>query len=229
MSRYSNLLSKLNPANHPALIAAQLKNPHGLFAKKVALKMNESNKNLYSLVLDNMCSVDGDKMLEIGFGNGNFFMDFINKAKGIKMYGVEFSKSMLDQASKMNVALINGNHLNIQLVDNSQLPYNEHFFNAVIAVNLVYFWNNPKEHLKEIHRVLQPGGKFYIGLRPAEILSKLPFSQFGFHLRTEKEWIEILEQEKFSFIHSQISKEPNIIMSGKSYPMQGQCMVFEKD
>ncbi len=228
MSIFSYILSTVNPANNPEFMVAQLKNPHGFFANKVALKMNESNKQLYNMVLDNMCSSDGDEMLEIGFGNGKYFKDFISKASNIKMYGVEFSKSMVQQATKINAAIIRGKKLQIQLVKTEVLPFGQNSFNAVIAVNLIYFWENPHANLKEIYRVLQPGGRLYIGLRPAEILCKMPFAQYGFHLRTEAEWVKTIEQEQFYFIHSQLCKDQNIIVNKKNYPMQAQCMVFEK-
>lgn len=65
MSIYRNMISKLNTANSPGFIAAQLKKPRSFFAGRVAVKMNASNKHLYGRVLNNMCNSDGDKMLEI--------------------------------------------------------------------------------------------------------------------------------------------------------------------
>jgi SAM-dependent methyltransferase len=44
----------------------------------------------------------------------------------------------------------------------TELPYDDWKFDLVTAVETVYFWPNLPECIKEVYRVLKPGGRFAI-------------------------------------------------------------------
>ena len=48
----------------------------------------------------------------------------------------------------------------------SALPYNDDTFDKVFAINSSPFWPEPAENLKELQRVLKPGGLIAITLQP---------------------------------------------------------------
>lgn len=220
--------SAINFANSAKLIAAQLRTPSGLLAKKVGNKMNKSNQLLYELVLDQIKIKQGAEILEIGFGNGKLFNTIFSKAKDLKIYGLEFSRPMFQEASKYNQNLIKNGKLVLSLGSSDRMPFVDDQFDAVLCINVIYFWENPEAHLQEIYRTLKPKGKLFVGIRPQAILASLPFSKFGFHLRPENEWIKIFLQNGFLLQDSLTQNEPLLQMGRKSFPMQGLCMVFEK-
>ena len=58
--------SKLNPAT----LARHLANPEGAIGRAVTANLNKSNAGGYSAALQKLAVSDGDRVIEIGFGNG---------------------------------------------------------------------------------------------------------------------------------------------------------------
>ena len=222
------LLQKFKPTPTPEFIAQQLRQPHGAFAKTIAARMNESNRNLYKLVLQHLQLDTGDQVLEIGFGNGHFFKEILNKAERLKLYGIDFASAMVKAARKDNSDLIRQGLLDVQMGSSDQLPYAAGLFDAVLCINVIYFWDKPFAHLQEIGRVMKPGARFYVGIRTKEIMEKLPFVTPLFKLRGAEEIQLIFGECGFELIQIQEETEPPVIMYGTTYDMAGMCMVFKK-
>ncbi|WP_421796332.1 class I SAM-dependent methyltransferase [Haliscomenobacter sp.] len=222
------LLPKFKPTPTPEFVAQQLRKPHGAFAKTIGERMNESNRSLYKLVLQHLELQPGDQVLEIGFGNGHFFKEVSQKAEGLKLYGIDYSAAMVKAARKKNLDLIRLGQLELKMGSSDNLPYAAGIFDAVFCINVIYFWDKPSAHLQEIGRVMKPGARFYIGIRPKDIMEKLPFTTLLFKLRGKDEIQRIFAECGFELIHTQEETEPPVIMYGTAYDMAGMCMVFEK-
>ena len=76
------LFQGFSPSLTPDFIARQLRKPFGAFAKTIGERMNESNRNLYKLVLQHLQLHAGDQVLEIGFGNGGSKVLYPPMARG---------------------------------------------------------------------------------------------------------------------------------------------------
>ena len=61
------------------------------------------------------------------------------------------------------------------------------YFDKVLAVHTIYFWADPLEHLREVHRVLKNGGIFVLGFRPRGEAGtdNFPPSVYTFHSADE--------------------------------------------
>lgn len=93
---------------------------------------------------------EGDKVLDIGTGNG-FVLKQIQKKSSLKLnlYGLDNSEEMVNEAKKelLGIAeIIKGN--------NDSLPFKDSSFNMITAKNVTRF------NAFEIYRVLKPGGFF---------------------------------------------------------------------
>ena len=225
---FKKLLAGLNPANNPVFVGQQLKRPKGLFAAKVADGMNVSNKNLYDLTFSNLDLKDGAHILEVGFGNGYFFKALSNKNSSVKLFGVEISKEMIRQCEKLNKQLIADHKLEVRYVSDSTLPYPDKYFEKAIAINLIYFWENPIENIEALHRVLKDQGELYIGVRPFRILSQLPFAENHFNIQQDEWWIDLFEKCGFELISNKSAAEVPLQFNGSTYEMSGTCWVFKK-
>ena len=90
----------------------------------------------------------------------------------------------------------------VSLAASSALPYPNARFDAALAVHVLYFWTDALTELREIRRVLRPGGRVLLGYRPrdAETLAALPATVYS--LRSVEETEELLAQAGFAAIHS---------------------------
>jgi len=209
-------------------IAQQLRKPAGDFSATIAGKMNEGNKPLYDLTFSSMNLSDGDTVLEIGFGNGFHFKEFHSLKNNLTLYGIDYSKEMVDQATVANRELIKSGQLFLAEGSSNRLPYEDQTFDKVFCNMVIYFWENPEEHLKEIHRVLKPTGRFYTGMRTKNSMLELPFTQHGFNLFTVDEWKSILAQNGFNVVELYTNKDPGFEENGKQIHLESVSLSADK-
>ncbi|AFK22714.1 class I SAM-dependent methyltransferase [Pyrococcus sp. ST04] len=103
----------------------------------------QSELNAVKAVLpDNEC-------IEVGVGTGRFAAPL-----GIKV-GVEPSRRMAEIAEKRGIKVIPGVA--------EDLPFEDNSVECILMVTTICFVDDPEKALKEIHRVLKPGGFVIIG------------------------------------------------------------------
>ena len=209
-------------------IAQQLRKPAGDFAAAIADKMNEGNKSLYNLTFSSMNLSDGDRVLEIGFGNGFHFKEFFSLKKNLTLHGIDYSKEMVNQATAGNMAFIKSGRLFLTKGSSNKMPYKDETFDKVFCNMVIYFWEDPEKHLKEIQRVLNPAGRFYTGMRTRQSMRELPFTQFGFNLYTVEEWKSILEHNKFKVDDTRCKMDPGFEENGKKVHLKSVSISAEK-
>jgi ubiquinone/menaquinone biosynthesis C-methylase UbiE len=211
------------------IIAKQLRRPSGILAGKVGKKMNKTNGFLYHFTIKAMNLKDNESILEIGFGNGIFFDGIFSKANNLKISGLDFSPEMVKVATANNPATTNSGKLSLRLGSSDNIPFPDDSFDKVFCINVIYFWEHPAEHLKEIYRVLKPGGTFYTSIRKKESLVQMPFAKYGFNIYTQDEWIKMLEAHRLHFVHTtKTENEPDAKFDEKLYKMESLCIVAKK-
>ncbi len=209
-------------------MARQLRKPAGATGIETGFMMNKSNEILYDFTLDTMRPANQESILEIGFGNGKFFEKVVSKAEGLKLSGIDYSETMVVAAREINSALLYEDRLTLVSGNSDQLPYKDNCFDKVFCINVVYFWDHPGNHLREIYRVLKPGGKFYTTVRSKESLNYMPFTKYGFTGYTDDEWKKLVEQHQFKFNSVSTLDEPIRDFNGHSIQFRALCMVAEK-
>jgi ubiquinone/menaquinone biosynthesis C-methylase UbiE len=90
------------------------------------------------------------KGVEIGAGTGRFSVPF-----GITV-GVEPSRAMAEIARSRGITVYDSKAEN--------LPFDDKTFDFVLMVTTICFLEDPLQALKEIRRILRPGGKIIIGM-----------------------------------------------------------------
>lgn len=214
----------------PEEVAKQLRKPEGENGIKVAKGMNQSNAFLYKLTLENLKINDNDNILELGFGNGFFIKDVLEKAKNITYHGIDFSEDMFNEASIINKFFIENNKVKLNLANISSIPYPNDFFDVIFTINTLYFWDNPLDSLLEIKRVLKKDGVICISIRPREIIEKLPFSKHGFTLYSVNDVIGLYKDAKLEFLKYDQKVEPKVEISYRSNDIQTEsvCILAKK-
>jgi SAM-dependent methyltransferase len=76
--------------------------------------------------------------------------------------GIDYSDASVAEARAVNQAEIAAGRVDIQLGSVSRLPFADGTFDLVTAVETHYYWPNLVEDLREVLRVLKPGGSLVL-------------------------------------------------------------------
>ena len=110
-------------------------------------------------------------MLDIGCGGGATLRRLLKRSKESSVYGIDISEESVAKAIEVNADMID-KRIFVQQGSAAELPYEDGKFDLVTAVETVYFWPNLPVCLKEVRRVLKPGGKFAIMVEVVDTDSK---------------------------------------------------------
>ena len=146
-----------------------------------------------------------DKILEIGFGSGKLIHEMAGIITEGIIEGIDFSDTMLNQASKVNRQYISTGIVKLQKGECSNLPYSNESFNKLCSVNTLYFLSEPDKCFMEIFRVLKHGGKVVIGFRDDKQMNHLNLNRDIFNIYSLDETVELLTNSGFS--NAQIVKK----------------------
>jgi ubiquinone/menaquinone biosynthesis C-methylase UbiE len=139
-----------------------------------------------------------DHVLEIGFGPGHGIQYAARLATQGRVAGVDFSETMLQEASRRNAAAIAASRVELCLGDVSALLYPDNTFHKVFATNVVYFWKDPLANLKELRRVMKPGGHLALYVIAKDDLLKFKVTQTGvYQLYAGEDLVRLLTQAGF--------------------------------
>lgn len=166
----------------PEQTASQLRCPHGEAGAELGQSMNLRNLTQILSAYAAARITHGNRILDIGCGNGGLLGYILSQADNLHYTGLEISPLMVEQAQAFNAPFIAARKAEYLLYNGTQLPFEDNTFDAVVSVNTVYFWHDAPEMLAEICRVLKPAGRLALGFCEQEFMSKLPFTEHEFML-----------------------------------------------
>ena len=112
-------------------------------------------------VLDLIADLDlpkGSTLLELGTGGGQNAVKYAEL--GFHVHGVDSSDELLKTAHKLAVS---GSNLEFSNVDlNVRMPFEDNTFDLVVVVGTLQYLLEPSACVKEVYRVLKPGGHFIV-------------------------------------------------------------------
>lgn len=100
---------------------------------------------------------DGEHILEVGVGTGKNFGFYPKQAR---LTAIDFSPKMLEQAKRKQERKQLAVHLD--LMDVQSLCYADNSFDTVVASFVFCSVPLPRKGLKELYRVLRPGGQLLL-------------------------------------------------------------------
>ena len=142
-------------------------NPQGRMGRAMLRFMNCCHAPLTNWGLNLIDIQDDWTMLDIGCGGGATLKRLLKRSRGAQVYGIDISQESVAKARKVNAKLLD-QQVFVSQGSAENLPYEDGKFDLVTAVETVYFWPNLPECMKEVGRVLKPGGKFAIMVEVVE-------------------------------------------------------------
>lgn len=103
-----------------------------------------------------------DTILDVGCGGGRTVHKLAGIATEGKVYGVDFSEESVTFSRRTNQRWIKLGRVDILHASVSRLPFCDHLFDLVSAVETHFFWPDLVADMHEVLRVLKPGGKLII-------------------------------------------------------------------
>ncbi len=112
------------------------------------------------------------KILDVGCANGGF-LNYLHKQGLHHLYGIDPTVKFVKNAKlKMGYNIKNGSA--------DLIPFKDNTFDAIVIDNVIEHLVNPGKALREIKRVLTPGGMLYIGAPNAANYRKASFEFLWF-------------------------------------------------
>ena len=136
--------------------------PEGFWGKLMIRSMNRGHSELTDWALCHINIKSGDHVLDVGCGGGKTVGKLCEKVGGGKVYGVDYSELCIKKAEKLNHKNVICGKAKLKKASVSALPFESDKFDFVTAVETYYFWPDKLNDLKEIARVLKPGGKLLL-------------------------------------------------------------------
>lgn len=179
--------------------------PTGEAGEIMLSRMNESHFEVTGWALSFSPTLDAARVLDIGCGGGETLARMSKLVQHGHLVGVDYSQTSVGMSTRKNAADIKAGKMEILCASVERLPLPDDSFDFIITVESFYFWPSPVKNLREVLRVLKPGGTFLLvadiynngklGIREFENIKKYKLTN-----PTEKEFSDILKKAKFSEI-----------------------------
>jgi ubiquinone/menaquinone biosynthesis C-methylase UbiE len=191
----------------------QCQKPTGWLGRFILWNMNSRHSKVTDWGLSHASVEKNATVLDVGCGGGRTVSKLAAVVTHGKIYGVDFSKESVVVANRTNRRWIEMGRVEIREGSVSQLPFSDDMFDLVTAVETHFWWPDLPADMREVLRVLKPGGtliivaEIYKGAKTmtAELAEKyLPMS--GMNLLSVDEHRELLT--KAGYVDAKVVDEP---------------------
>ena len=155
--------------------------PSGLSGRIAGRVMNLGHKNAYRWGFARLSIKPDSLVLDVGCGGGravNLMAAMVPKGR---VCGIDHSREMVNCSKRVNRQLIEDGRVAVDHGSVSDLPYSDEMFDVVTAFETIQFWPDLSSDLKEVKRVLKPGGQLLI-------VNSHPDKEKG-----DRKWIEFMQ------------------------------------
>jgi SAM-dependent methyltransferase len=105
-----------------------------------------------------------DATLDVGTGTGLVALRAAARARNGSVIGIDHSSGMLEQADEKALRSGLKDVVSFRLMDAERLEFPDNSFDVVLSLYALFHFPEPLSAIKEMHRVLRPGGRLVIGV-----------------------------------------------------------------
>ena len=143
-----------------AWLTRQVRKPSGLLGRRVVRAMNLSHATMTDWGLQQLTVPKNAAILDVGCGGGRTIRILAALAPEGRVVGVDYSAASVAVSRDSNAHEIGAGQVQIEEDSVAALPFPDRTFDIVTAVETHYYWPNLPANVREILRVLKPGGTF---------------------------------------------------------------------
>ena len=136
--------------------------PAGWLGRLNLWSMNRRHSQVTDWGLKRLSIASHDTILDIGCGGGRTVHKLAAIAWEGKIYGIDHSEESVAASRRTNQDWIARGRVEIQHASVSHLPFADQMFDLVTAVETHYYWPDLPADMREVWRVLKPGGRLII-------------------------------------------------------------------
>ena len=140
----------------------QCQKPTGYLGRFVLWMMNSRHSKVTDWGLSHVSVEKQYTILDAGCGGGRTVSKLAALATEGKVYGIDFSKESVAVASRTNKQSIGEGRVEIRECSVSRLPFSDNMFDLITAVETHFWWPDLPGDMREVFRVLKPGGTLVI-------------------------------------------------------------------
>ncbi len=208
-------------------IASQLSCPDGEAGIDVGNKMNELNQFITHKAIEKLSVKKAESIVEIGPGNGSLSVPLLDVLGVDGSYlGIEMSEVMAAELHRMlankqcKAEVVCGDCLDVNIEAES--------VDGVMGVNVLYFIEDLVPFFKYIINWMKSDGRAVFGIRSDKTLKNLPFTQYGFNIRSTNEIKSLMKKSGFGSIKSFVFEEGMTPFGDIMIPVDSVIIVGEK-
>jgi ubiquinone/menaquinone biosynthesis C-methylase UbiE len=140
----------------------QFRRPTRWFGRIVAWTMNHSHSAMTDWGLAHIEIGPRFTILDVGCGGGRTIEKLAAQATAGLVCAIDHADGSVAASRQRNARLIAAGRVDIRQASVSQLPFPDNRFDLVTAVETHYYWPDLLSDLREIRRVIRPGGALLI-------------------------------------------------------------------
>jgi ubiquinone/menaquinone biosynthesis C-methylase UbiE len=140
----------------------QVRKPSRWLGRPFAWMMNLSHSRLTDWGLQHTRIEMDFRTLDVGCGGGRTLQKLAALAPQGKVCGVDHAKGSVAASRAKNRESIAAGMMTVEQASVSQLPFAENAFDLVTAIETQYYWPDLVNDMREILRVLKPGGTLLV-------------------------------------------------------------------
>lgn len=173
--------------------------PRGFAGRITAWFMEKDHKSIYENVAKVLNLQPEDDLVEVACGSGHFLKKYASHVRSVA--GLDLSELMVKLATKKNKDRVAAGTAEFAHGEASKLPWEDNRFSVATTMGSFIAFPKPLESLKEMYRVLRPGGRAVVSIEwHAEdgLDHTKKVEQWGMGLWTEDELRAMMREAGFS-------------------------------
>ena len=204
-----------------AWLFQQVRKPSGWLGRRVVRAMNLSHATMTDWGLQQVTVPKNAAILDVGCGGGWTVRKLVALAPEGKVVGLDYSSASVAVSRDTNAHEIEAGRVQIEQGSVAALPFPDRSYDIVTAVETHYYWPDLSANVREVLRVLKPGGTFILIAEtyrggPFRLLYGLVMPLLRAAFLSDAEHRDLLTQAGFTEVETKhLSRKNWIVATGR--------------